>query len=154
LKSGLAAFGCRALAGRTRKGCRRSSDLTQPVDPKLYTRRIARCLKRFGKLGIAPFTLHDLRRTCRTGLARLKIEPHIAERVLNHAQERIAGTYDVYNYLDEKRAALDKWATHLRSLTFPGLEESEPRAPETKRRAPKARQAPERLVPPPRALPA
>jgi hypothetical protein len=43
------------------------------------------------KLGIAPFTLHDLRRTCRTGLSRLKVAPHVAERVLNHAQEKIAG---------------------------------------------------------------
>jgi integrase len=73
-------------------------------------------LSRFRKIGIANFTLHDLRRTCRTGLARLRVEPHIAERVLNHAQERIAGTYDVHDYLDERRAALDRWADHLRGL--------------------------------------
>jgi integrase len=68
------------------------------------------------ELGIAEFTLHDLRRTCRTGLARLKIAPHIAERVLNHAQEKIPGTYDTHDYLEEKREALDKWAAHLASL--------------------------------------
>lgn len=33
----------------------------------------------FKKNGVAAFTLHDLRRTCRTGLSALKVEPHIAE---------------------------------------------------------------------------
>lgn len=87
-----------------------------PAEPKLLTRGLARCLDRFKEAKIEAFTLHDLRRTCRTGLARLKVEPHIAERVLNHAQEKIAGTYDTHDYLDEKRAALNKWADHLDSL--------------------------------------
>jgi integrase len=86
------------------------------IDPKLLTRGVAKCLARFEEQGIEEFTLHDLRRTCRTGLARLKVEPHIAERVLNHAQERIPGTYDRHEYLDEKRAALEKWAAHLALL--------------------------------------
>lgn len=88
----------------------------KPIDPKQLTRGVAKCLERFKKQGIAEFTLHDLRRTCRTGLARLGVEPHIAERVLNHAQERIPGTYDRHGYLEEKRAALDKWAAHLEEL--------------------------------------
>jgi integrase len=87
-----------------------------PIDPKLLTRGVARCQARMQKLGIAEFTLHDLRRTCRTGLARLKIAPHIAERVLSHAQEKIEGTYDVFDYLEEKREALNKWAAHLAGL--------------------------------------
>ena len=86
------------------------------LDPKQLTRSLAKCLKRFEAQGIAPFTLHDLRRTVRTGLARLKVEPHVAERVLNHAQETIAGTYDRHAYMEEKRAALEKWATHLEGL--------------------------------------
>ena len=87
-----------------------------PINPKLLTRGIARCQERMQKLGIEEFTLHDLRRTCRTGLSRLKIAPHIAERCLNHKQEKIAGTYDLYEYVDEKREALDKWAAHLEAL--------------------------------------
>jgi integrase len=86
------------------------------LDPKQLTRSTAKCQSRFKARGISEFTLHDLRRTCRTGLSRLKVLPHIAERVLNHAQERIPGTYDRYEYLDEKREALEKWATHLASL--------------------------------------
>ena len=87
-----------------------------PIDPKLLTRGVARCQERMQKLGIAEFTLHDLRRTARTGLARLKVAPHIAERVLNHAQEKIPGTYDTHDYLEEKRDALNKWATYLAEL--------------------------------------
>jgi integrase len=88
----------------------------QPIVAKLLTRAMARCQKRFQKRDVAQFTLHDLRRTCRTGLARLGIQPHIAERVLNHAQERIPSTYDVHNYLVEKRDALEKWTAHLLAL--------------------------------------
>lgn len=86
------------------------------LDPKLLTRGVAKCLGRFKKLGIEEFTLHDLRRTCRTGLGKLRVPPHVAEMVLNHAQSGIVGVYDTYTYLDERREALDKWAAHLATL--------------------------------------
>jgi integrase len=94
------------------------ADRRKVADPKLLTRNLARAFEqRFLEIGIKEvFTLHDLRRTCRTGLAKLKVPPHIAERVLNHAQEKIAGTYDVHEYIDEKREALNRWADHLRGL--------------------------------------
>jgi integrase len=86
-------------------------------DPKLITRSIARCQKRLKALGVRKFTGHDLRRTGRTGLSRLKIEPHIAERCLNHAAGSvIERTYDVHDYIDERREALNKWADHLAAL--------------------------------------
>ena len=86
------------------------------IDPKQLSRSVAKCLGRFKAQGIAAFTLHDLRRTCRTGLARLKVEPHVAERVLNHIQSGVAGVYDRHEYVDEKRTALEKWASHLQTL--------------------------------------
>jgi integrase len=89
------------------------SDGTGPLDPKYITRSVARCLNRFKRHGIAKFTAHDLRRTGRTGLARLGVKVDIAERVLNHARERIEATYDLHDYLDEKRQALEKWAGYL-----------------------------------------
>lgn len=79
-------------------------------------RGVARCLPRFKERGIREFTLHGLRRTCHTGLAALKIDSHIAERVLNHTQPGIAGVYDRHAYLDEKRTALEKWAVYLDQL--------------------------------------
>lgn len=87
-----------------------------PVDPKQLTRSVAKCAKRFAEHGVEAFVLHDLRRTARTGLARVKVEPHIAERVLNHVQPGVAGVYDRFAYLDEKRAALEKWAEYLETL--------------------------------------
>jgi len=93
-----------------------SSDKSQHIDPKYITRSVARCLKRFKKHGVAAFTPHDLRRTGRTGLARLGIKVDIAERILNHAREPMEATYDVHEYVDEKREALDAWAQHLLAL--------------------------------------
>jgi integrase len=93
-----------------------NADGSAPTDPKYITRSVARCLKRFQEYGVAAFTPHDLRRTGRTGLARLGVKVDIAERVLNHARERIEATYDVHEYVDEKRDALERWASYLVQL--------------------------------------
>jgi len=61
-----------------------------------------------------PWTLHDLRRTVRTGLGKLGVQPHIAEAVLNHLPPKLIRTYDRNTYAAEKRDALDKWAGHLK----------------------------------------
>jgi integrase len=103
------------LAGRSR-WVLPTDEGGESADPALLTRGLARCLERFKKRGVAAFNLHDLRRTCRTGLSRLKVEPHIAERVLNHIQPGVAGVYDRFAYLEEKRQALEKWAAHLKGL--------------------------------------
>jgi integrase len=63
--------------------------------------------------------LHDLRRTGRSEMARLKVDDVVAERVLNHVPRGLAKTYNVYQYLDEKREALDLWARELRKITRP-----------------------------------
>ena len=63
-----------------------------------------------------PWTVHDLRRTVRTGLGELGIQPHIAEAVLNHIPPKLIRTYDRNKYESEKRAALDQWATHLKTV--------------------------------------
>ncbi len=93
-----------------------NADKTAPADPKSITRSVARCLKRFKKYGVDAFTAHDLRRTGRTGLAKLGVKTDIGERVLNHARDRIEATYDVHGYIDEKREALEKWAKYLAVL--------------------------------------
>lgn len=55
------------------------------------------------------WTLHDLRRSAATHMARLGIPQEHIERVLGHTIEGVAGTYNRYSYLPEKRAALDLW---------------------------------------------
>jgi integrase len=93
-----------------------SSKKDKAANPKLITRSVARSLARFQKIGIEPFKPHDLRRTGRTELARLGISKHVAERVLNHSKDVIEGTYDLYEYLNEKRSALTAWEQRLLEL--------------------------------------
>jgi integrase len=69
--------------------------------------------------GVTGWRLHDLRRTVASGMARLKVEPWVVEKVLNHQTGQLSGVAGVYNrwgYLDEKREALERWAKHLNDL--------------------------------------
>jgi integrase len=65
---------------------------------------------------VAPFVVHDFRRTVRSGLARIGIEEHVAERVLAHIEGGVKRTYNRYAYLDEKRDALMRWEARLREI--------------------------------------
>lgn len=70
----------------------------------------------------ADWTFHDLRRTAATGMARLGIAPHVADRVLNHTQGTIRGVAAIYNrfeYIDERRAALEAWGRFVEGLVRP-----------------------------------
>ncbi|MCI9865050.1 tyrosine-type recombinase/integrase [Rhizobium skierniewicense] len=74
---------------------------------------------------IPQFGLHDLRRTCATNLARLGVPIHIGEAILNHVSGSVSGVAAVYNrfdYIAEKRAALEKWEDFL--LRLAGARES------------------------------
>ena len=60
--------------------------------------------------------LHDLRRTCATGMAELGVQPHIIEAVLNHVSGHKAGVAGIYNrvrYAEDMRSALQRWADHV-----------------------------------------
>ena len=64
--------------------------------------------------GGQPFTSHDLRRTVETRLASLGIGREVRDRVLNHRDASVSGThYNRHDYLAEKRAALEAWASLL-----------------------------------------
>jgi integrase len=63
-----------------------------------------------------PWTLHDLRRTVRTGMGRLSVAPHVAEAILNHLPAKLIRTYDKNTYEAEKRKALDQWSAHVEAL--------------------------------------
>jgi integrase len=67
---------------------------------------------------IPDWRLHDLRRTAATGMARLNFPPHVVDKVLNHVSGMISGVAAVYNrfeYLDERRAALEAWGRYVAS---------------------------------------
>ncbi|WP_334130209.1 tyrosine-type recombinase/integrase [Sneathiella sp.] len=69
--------------------------------------------------GVTDWVLHDLRRTGTSYLAKIGIEPHVADKILNHVSGEISGVAAVYNryqYDDRKRQALDLWARHIEDL--------------------------------------
>jgi integrase len=71
---------------------------------------------------MAPWRIHDLRRTCAAGLQRLKVPLEITEAVLGHtsgARSGIVSVYQVYNYADEAREALTIWGDHVMRLLDP-----------------------------------
>ncbi|WP_290611723.1 tyrosine-type recombinase/integrase [Arsukibacterium sp. UBA3155] len=69
------------------------------------------------KMGdIKHFSVHDLRRTCRTLLAQLGVSGHVAERCLNHKLKGVEGIYNKHDYLDERREALVKLSKYLSSI--------------------------------------
>jgi integrase len=69
---------------------------------------------------IAPWTLHDLRRTFATDLAALGTPIHVTEKLLNHISGTVSGVAAVYNrhaYIDEMRAAIEAWERQLAAIT-------------------------------------
>jgi integrase len=79
---------------------------------------------------IAPWRLHDLRRTARTNWSKLVIRlregdpptpllPVVAEMMLGHKQRGIAPVYDTYTYAREQRAGFEAWCARLRSIVEP-----------------------------------
>jgi integrase len=66
--------------------------------------------------GFNGWTPHDVRRTVRTNLSKLGVSADVAERVLGHAMPGVRATYDHWDYLEQKRDALERWAAHLTAL--------------------------------------
>jgi integrase len=65
------------------------------------------------------WTLHDLRRTARTLMARAGVRPDISERVLGHVIQGVAAVYDRHDYEAEKRDALEKLAGLVERIVNP-----------------------------------
>jgi integrase len=69
--------------------------------------------------GVSDWRLHDLRRTCVSGMARLGVPPHVADKVLNHQSGTISGVAAVYQrheFLAERKDALERWGAHIAGL--------------------------------------
>src|SRR3546814_17754150 len=65
------------------------------------------------------WTIHDLRRTAASGMARLGQPVHVVAAALNHKSgpiKGVAAVYNRYSYADEKRTALAEWAHFLDEL--------------------------------------
>jgi integrase len=66
--------------------------------------------------GVKDWRIHDLRRTVVTGMARLGVPPHVADKILNHQSGTISGVAAVYQkheFLAERKVALEQWGRHV-----------------------------------------
>jgi integrase len=73
------------------------------------------------RAGIAAdsWRLHDLRRTCASGMQKLGISVPVIEKALNHTSgtfRGIVGVYQQHDYADEVRIALQKWADRIEEI--------------------------------------
>jgi len=69
--------------------------------------------------GATGWTLHDLRRTARSLMSRAGVDPDHAERTLGHVIPGIRGTYDLHEFRDEKRRALESLAGQIDRIVNP-----------------------------------
>jgi integrase len=72
-----------------------------------------------GEAPMAPWRLHDLRRTFATLGGKLRIPRDIRKAVLNHVQSDVTAIYDRYRYADEKSEALATWADFVLTVVAP-----------------------------------
>jgi integrase len=81
---------------------------------------ISKCKARLDRaINITGWTLHDLRRTARSLMARAGVRPDIAERVMGHAIAGVAGVYDRHSYKAEKADAMTRLAALLDGIVHP-----------------------------------
>ncbi|MDP8162426.1 tyrosine-type recombinase/integrase [Pasteurella skyensis] len=67
-------------------------------------------------INIEHWSPHDLRRTVRTGLARLGCPSDIGEAILGHSKKGIEGTYNLHTYDKECKKWLQTWGNYLTKL--------------------------------------
>lgn len=90
------------------------------LNDKHLSEALGNACRRLARLGLQPFTTHDLRRTVETGMAASRVPKEYRDRVLNHVDASVGGKhYNVHDYKDEKREALEKWARRLESMLVP-----------------------------------
>jgi integrase len=79
------------------------------------------------KSSVSDWRLHDIRRTVVSGMARLGVAPHIADKVLNHQTGTMSSTaliYQRHHFLKERKDALDRWAEHVEAISSPPATQS------------------------------
>lgn len=82
---------------------------------------VSKATSRFCKTtGFKSFTPRDLRRTCKTKMGEAGVSKETRDRVNNHALGDVSSKhYDRYDYIFEKKQALDIWGKQLESYLHP-----------------------------------
>lgn len=92
------------------------SNAKQAIDRHMLAAMRKRAIEAGGDaqaVELKPWTYHDLRRTAATGMARAGADIAVVERALNHTSGTFAGivgTYQLFDFADERRRALTAWA--------------------------------------------
>jgi integrase len=117
-------------ASRTKNGHPHSVPLTtmalkiiREMDGR--ARFVSQAIKRAqGRIGIAHWTAHDLRRTALTKMAELGVAPIVLGHIANHRTTTKAGitlgVYVQHAYEREKREALERWSDRLQGIISGG----------------------------------
>lgn len=84
----------------------------QPIDRHSLSRSISRKLE---QLGVPKFVPHDLRRTVATRLgdADVGTDPIVIEKILNHQLQGVQGIYNMQEYMEARKKALEQWHKKL-----------------------------------------
>jgi integrase len=69
--------------------------------------------------GVTGWTLHDLRRTARSLMARAGVSDRHAEQCLGHVIRGVEGTYNRHRYLEEMRRAYEALAAQIERIVNP-----------------------------------
>jgi integrase len=91
---------------------------------KTHVSGYARAKERIDKLlpsDFPPWRIHDLRRTAKTGFASLGVPKEVSEKILNHVSNSssdLEAIYNRYEYLSERKKALNKWGEYISQLVL------------------------------------
>ncbi len=91
-------------------------DSSRPIDTVSLSHATRRfCNEPSNKF--SSFSPRDLRRTCKTRMGELGLSKEIRDRINNHALGDVSSKhYDRYDYLKEKRIALEAWGRKLEQV--------------------------------------
>jgi integrase len=115
----LSPLACEILAKLPRINSSRYVFTTTGAKPvSVWTGAKASLDKHIGE--IPHWTLHDLRRTAASRMARFA-PPHVVDKILNHSGKisGVAAVYNRYQYSDERQIALNNWSRYLENLLNP-----------------------------------
>jgi integrase len=68
---------------------------------------------------IEDWRIHDLRRTCATGMAALGVDRLVITKILNHAEPGVTAIYDTFGRMEDRRRALELWEQRIRHIINP-----------------------------------
>jgi integrase len=99
-------------------------DTEKPVAALSLSKALRRSLTGTGKkkdttitIPMTPFTPHDLRRTCATGLGALGFSIEIIAAILNHKPRTVTGIhYAMYQHATEKQTAIEAWERKINAI--------------------------------------